>query len=150
MNMSDSIFRAQEEDAAAVWKIRYHPLVNQTALQGQPVALPEHRQWFRKRYLDIPNNVCLVFKRGGKVLGYCRLDENEANTFTVSIAVHPDYHRQGLGQLLLTAALREGHSPKKFLAHIKKNNPSSLLFFQRNGFVVMSEADSAYTLVRAF
>ncbi len=77
--------------------------------------------------------------------GYGFVDDH---TPELSIAVLPDYRRQGLGSLLLTTLLEA--SRQKFAAvslSVSSDNPARRLY-QRLGFIVVNDDGSSWVMLR--
>lgn len=137
---------AKQLDSRAVWEIRYHPLVNQQSSNTQAVDFANHDRWFQEKYFSGGPNQCFVLRGAGRLAGYCRFDAAEGNEFRVSIAIHPDYQGQGLGQKLLAESLSRLPAGKKVLAVIKRGNKASIKLFQKNGFALEKTEPENYFL----
>lgn len=71
------------------------------------------------------------------------LDELNIGT----IAVHPDYQRQGIGAALLETGLQAGIAEGAKLAHleVRKSNVSAQRLYERFGFKIVGERKRYYT-----
>lgn len=131
---------ANRDDSEAVWLIRYHPLVNATALHTECVDFEHHDVWFANHYFSGLENRCFVLRQQEKVIGYCRFDQKE-NYFEISIAIHPDHQGQGLGQKLLAESIiLFGRGGITLRAVIKDDNSGSRRLFENNNFRLLEEA----------
>lgn len=70
------------------------------------------------------------------------LDELNIGT----IAVHPDYQRQGIGAALLTMGLQTGIAEGAKIAHleVRKSNVSAQRLYERFGFKIVGERKRYY------
>ena len=89
-----------------------------------------------RREIDSPNSDLLVLLAARRVVGlgcvWAILDEAHITT----LAIHPDYHRQRLGQLLLTQLLqlaRHRALPRATL-EVRASNHRALGLYQKFGF----------------
>ena len=112
-----SIRPATVEDAAGIarihvdsWRFAYHGLLPQEGLDGLSVEA-RTRFWEQAVTHPLPRAVTLVSVRDGQVLGFCScgpsLDPNATETRgqVAAIYVDPVSSRQGIGRLLMDAAL---------------------------------------------
>ncbi|ESA35055.1 ribosomal-protein-alanine acetyltransferase [Leptolyngbya sp. Heron Island J] len=89
-----------------------------------------------RREIDSPNSDLLVLLAHEYVIGlgcvWAILDEAHITT----LAIHPDYHRQRLGQLLLIQLLQQAH--QRSLTHatleVRASNHRALQLYQKFGF----------------
>ena len=89
-----------------------------------------------RREIESPNSDLLVLLADQSVIGlgclWAILDEAHITT----VAIHPDYHRQYLGQFLLLQLLE--HAPHRALAHatleVRASNHGALKLYQKFGF----------------
>jgi len=137
--MSFLIRLAGEKDAPAVRAI-YAPIVRDTAIsfEYEPPTVGE----MRERIGEITRrHPFLVLESGGKVLGYAyatahRKREAYRWAVEVSVFVHPEHRRAGVGRALYTALLRmlrlQGFCHA--FAIITIPNPPSIAFHERLGF----------------
>lgn len=57
------------------------------------------------RFLDRNPDTCFVAERDGRLVGVIMAGNDGRRGFIYHTAVHPDYHRQGIGSALVSAAL---------------------------------------------
>ncbi|MEM9804560.1 MAG: ribosomal protein S18-alanine N-acetyltransferase [Cyanobacteria bacterium P01_D01_bin.56] len=89
-----------------------------------------------RREIDSPNSDLLVLLAAGDVVGlgclWAILDEAHITT----LAIHPDYHRQRLGQLLLIQLLQLAR--QRTLTHatleVRASNHKALALYKKFGF----------------
>ncbi|OGG87261.1 hypothetical protein A3B87_00110 [Candidatus Kuenenbacteria bacterium RIFCSPHIGHO2_02_FULL_39_13] len=150
MNNNYTIRPAQKSDSRRVWEIRNHPIFRKYSGNSEFIPLKSHEPWFENKYFSGLNNYCYVLVIEPKVIGYCRLDFNAGkNGYTISIALDPDHHGQGLGYKLLNKSLNlfnQLANNKDILAEIQKENIPSIKLFQKNNFKIYKEDDKNYYL----
>jgi phosphinothricin acetyltransferase len=104
-----SLHPAVEPDLIAINEIYNYYVLNSTATyQEQPEALCDRYQWFHNHDERYP---VLVAEHSGEVVGWgsiSRYHERTAYRYTVenSIYVHHNWHRRGIGSLLLQDIIR--------------------------------------------
>ncbi len=75
----------------------------------------------------------LVAEQEGRIVGYAVTDRWRDHNHLVSIAVHPQHRRNGLGQMLLDR-LEEGLGGGLMKLELRKTNLAALQFYLNNGF----------------
>jgi ribosomal-protein-alanine N-acetyltransferase len=87
--------------------------------------------------------VCLGMNRGQKeekVLGYIVFSEDG---HIISIAVHPQHRKKGIGTRLLQRALNTSHS-KKVWAEVRRSNQAAQAFYGKMGFRITGMVPNYY------
>jgi ribosomal protein S18 acetylase RimI-like enzyme len=142
--MKDYIIRQiKREDSKRLWEIRNHPKARENSNNPEEIPFVKHDAWFENKYFKNSDNICFVLEAEGKVIGYCRFDQDENSRYIISIALDYDYQGKGLGQLLLEETLKKIPENKIVLATVKKGNPASLKLFQKN-FELDSEDEANF------
>lgn len=130
---------AREDDAAALHAI-YTPIVEQTIISFElvPPSVEELRERIRSTLARWPWLVCA---HGDMVLGYAYASAHRARqayqwAADVSVYVHPQAHRSGIGRGLYTALLRLLVAQGYFGAYagIALPNPASVRLHESVGF----------------
>ncbi|NEQ53422.1 MAG: ribosomal protein S18-alanine N-acetyltransferase [Leptolyngbya sp. SIO3F4] len=89
-----------------------------------------------RREIDSPNSNLLVLLAEQDVIGLGCLWAIVDEAHITTLAIHPDFHRQRLGQLLLVQLLQLAH--KRILAHatleVRASNQRALSLYQKFGF----------------
>lgn len=136
------------KDSRRVWEIRSHPICRQYSGNSEVISFANHQPWFKEKYFSRRDNYCFVLDNAkGKVLGYCRLDFDDANGYyIISIAIDPDMRSRGLGHLLLSKTLRQFIGKKEIFAEIQKENIPSMKLFKKNNFKIFGENKKNYYL----
>lgn len=99
-----------------------------------------------RREIESPNSDLLVLRAAHQVIGlgciWAILDEAHITT----LAIHPDYHRQHLGQLLLTQLLQlaRGRGLTHATLEVRKSNHRALSLYQKFGFQTAGERKKYY------
>lgn len=141
-----TVMAATEKDSRAIWEIRFHPEVTSTAIHQERVSFSKHDEWFKKKYFIGAPHACFVIKVDLVVVGYCRFDQDENGDFFISIGVHPDQWRRGLGKKILIESLHLFGDKGNIFAEIKKENETSLRLFEYAGFEIYREDQKYYFL----
>lgn len=132
-----------EEDVLVRWVIRR---------DLEQVADIEHRcfsdPWTKKTFLDyIQKNRCFgcVAVIDSQVLGYIFYEVKRNKVEIDSIAVDPEFHRKGIGTMLL-AKIRAStnHRNKDFVTVVKESNLAALAFFRDAGFIAIQRLHKPY------
>ncbi|MBI4779211.1 GNAT family N-acetyltransferase [Candidatus Falkowbacteria bacterium] len=137
--MENIIHQARRDDSRAVWKIRNHPANRCWFNTTEAISFGSHDGWFENKYFKNNENKCFVLEQSGAVAGYCRFDLNEDDGYIISIALDPGYQGRGLGNELLSGALRLIGAGKSILAEVKRENSASLRLFEKNNFIKYKE-----------
>ncbi|MHC4079376.1 MAG: GNAT family N-acetyltransferase [Planctomycetota bacterium] len=101
---------------------------------GVPRGVDDHT-WAR-RVIQDPNILCWAATLAGRTVGFVRLDIGPDRTAELTMIVHPDRRRVGLGMALLDQALcwaRE-RGLCRLLAVVESANEVAQCFFQHAGF----------------
>ncbi len=131
----------KEEDVAPCLKIYNHYIENTCfTLEEEPLSLDDFKARVKRIQLKYP---FLVEEEAGEILGYCYLDffsERSAykRTVDLSIYVSKDHLHKGVGQALLSHMERVAKERgfKNLISIVTSENPSSLSFHLRNGFLL--------------
>ena len=86
-------------------------------------------------YLDTPHD-----RRGDQIWGYIIFSQDG---HIISIAVHPQQRRKGIGKELLERAMNTPHI-KKIWAEVRKSNQGAQAFYLRMGFQIIGVVSNYY------
>jgi [ribosomal protein S18]-alanine N-acetyltransferase len=118
-------------------KMTLDDLAQVIAIDRASFSLPWPERSFRFEITDNPASRCWVVEMDGHITGtlvlWLILDEAHIAT----IAIHPDYRRQGIGQALLLHALKsavEEGATSSFL-EVRESNLVAQAMYQKYGFV---------------
>lgn len=138
--MSAILRPANSSDLVAINDIYNHYVLQSTCTyQEEPETLEDRHRWFQHHGDRHP---VIVAEAAGTIAGWGSLSsfhERSAfrNTVENSVYVHPQYHRQGIGSLLLVelcaSARRLGH--RAIIAAIDSGQPASMALHSKFGFV---------------
>ena len=81
-----------------------------------------------------------IDRREGQILGYIVFTQDG---HIISIAVHPQHRRKGIGKELLQTAMKDP-SFKKVWAEVRRSNQGAQAFYLRMGFRITREVPNYY------
>jgi ribosomal protein S18 acetylase RimI-like enzyme len=129
---------AQPEDAAWVWGLYMHPLVNPFLLYEQ---MPFEQ--FQPIYAALLAAQCkYVLMRGEQRAGMCkllRMQHRDAHRIYIGgLAVAPECAGQGMGDALMVAIIArcEQLDAKRLELSVSDSNTRAIRLYERHGFVV--------------
>ena len=73
----------------------------------------------------------LVARDGDRVVGYIGIEEISGEKHIINTAVHPDYRRQGVGQLLIKRILNKKDI---FFLEVRVSNQPAIKLYEKFGF----------------
>lgn len=99
-----------------------------------------------RREIESPNSDLLVLLADGQVIGLGCLWAIVDEAHITTLAIHPDYHRQRLGQLLLIQLLRLARQRQLTRAtlEVRASNHSALSLYQKFGFQTAGRRQKYY------
>ena len=130
--------RAQLNDAERIWEIRNEPESRAVAASPEIIPLPQHIDWFKRKYLEQDGNFCFIGEIGEKVAGYCRFDLKD-DKYLISVAVASSMHGRGIATFLIGQSIKQLNTKKSIHAEIRRHNIASAKMLERNGFKKISE-----------
>jgi ribosomal-protein-alanine N-acetyltransferase len=97
------------------------------------------RPWSEEEFLRClrqRNVIAFVVERGGVVDGYMIYELHKERLHILSLAVHPERRRSGIGSALVTklAAKLSEHRRTSITLAVGEENTSAMLFFRGQGF----------------
>ena len=115
---------------------------------GVPPGVADHT-WARRIIRD-PNIVCWAATQSGRAVGFVRLDMGPDRSAELTLIVHPERRRAGLGMALLDQALRRAraHGLCRLLAVVESANEATESFFLQAGFETAGADNSCLRLSR--
>lgn len=93
------------------------------------------------RFLDRNPETCFVAEHDGKISGVIMAGNDGRRGFIYHTAVHPDYHRQGIGSALVSAALEalQTLGITKVALVVFGRNTDGNAFWEKQGFTVRTD-----------
>ena len=93
------------------------------------------------RFLVRNPDTCFVAERNGKLIGVMMAGNDGRRGFIYHTAVHPDYHRQGIGSALVSAALEalQTLGITKVALVVFGRNTDGNAFWEKQGFTVRTD-----------
>lgn len=115
---------------------------------GLPPGVDDHT-WARRIIRD-PKILCWAATRDGRTLGFLRLDVGPDRSAELTLIVHPERRRTGLGMALLDHALRRARATglSRLLAVVEAENHGAQCFFQQAGFEAVATSNGHVRLSR--
>ena len=136
MSNSIQIRLSEMRDAGALMEI--DSLVWDTRTTPAPIQWNSREQYLQK----CPPGNQLVAEINGAIGGYVGFDyptplSSNRHVLDINIAVHPDFHRQGIGQRLIEAmkAWAAEQGVRKLSLRVLTTNPGAVEFYRNCGFV---------------
>ncbi len=132
------IRKMQEADLDRIAEIAAQSFVSPWSRQGFAEALPMENACF------------LLAEEASAILGYCGLymaaDEGEI----INVAVCPECRKKGIGDLLLTALIEEGHrnGVSRFFLEVRVSNEAAICLYEKHGFVKQGIRKNFYQDIR--
>jgi L-amino acid N-acyltransferase YncA len=116
--------------------LRNDPDAVSLSVTGRAVTAEEHERWFRRVRDDPAHHRLWIAEQDSEPVGQMRVDI-AGDTGTVSITVHSDHRRHGLGTAMLRAMVVrvavEG-VPSRLTAVVRADNTASLRAFTAADF----------------
>lgn len=129
--------KATLDDKEDLLRWRNDALTVANSFDSREIPFQEHEVWFNKALRD-PNRLLLIGLEDDNKIGMVRFDCH-GGYYEISINISPDFRGQGKGMQLLNESL---HWVKgRVLARVKKENLSSIRFFEKAGFGFKKEED---------
>lgn len=121
------------------------PATRRSARNRQPIAWPEHRDWFAAK-LAAADCAIWIAEVDGDAVGQVRLDRHDMSA-EIDIAVAPQHRGHGYGQAaLLALAADHAMGTDCLQAAVRMENDASLAMFRNAGFIETSRADGFVNL----
>jgi ribosomal-protein-alanine N-acetyltransferase len=76
----------------------------------------------------------IVATLNNEIVGYAVVDRWEDHDHLISIAVHPDNRRKGLGERLLTELEKRLSKDRPLKLEVRQSNSSAIQLYLKNGF----------------
>ncbi len=117
-------------DSHKYFLIRNNPKNRKNSLNSSKIKIKEHDEWFNKNY---KNKYYFTCYKGKSKIGYVRGD-TIGDTIIISIALDIKNQNKNIGTQCLKLFEKRIRQNCILIAKIKKGNPISMRFFEKNGF----------------
>ena len=110
---------------------------------------PGAAQWSKESYEQAHSSgqIVLVAHSNGEIRGFlvARIAADEAEI--LNTAVDPAHRREGIGSLLLAAAIStaQAHNAKNVYLEVRESNRKAIAFYVKHGFAKSAERHAYYT-----
>lgn len=93
-----------------------------------------------------PRSIALLAEIKNKVVGYICINYFEEEAQLLDLAVHPDFRRCGIGQMLLNSAIGDVKKTgcKNIFLEVRESNSDSIRFYEKAGFSQTGERKNYY------
>ena len=118
-------------------------------MEIEKISFPNRKlfsaDYFRKLYQKYPEGF-IVAEDKGKILGYAIGEVQKDCGKIISIAVHPAWHKKGIGKKLVNFLIEhfKKENLKKISLHVRKNNLAAISFYQNLGFQILKTIKNCY------
>lgn len=96
---------------------------------------------------EIEAGTGLVYLSEEKIVGYALTRKQEDLVDLTRIGIHPDFQRQGIGELLLQAVIALA-DPRDVMLFVRKKNMPAIRLYQKNGFQVAGMTKDSWVMRR--
>src|SRR5437867_11789983 len=91
-------------------------------------------EYFFRQLSEANRETFLVALRDKVLVGYAIMDRWAEHYHLVSIAVHPEYRRRGVAQLLMTRLESMLVREKVIRLEVRRNNKPAIAFYTKHGY----------------
>ena len=111
------------------------------------ISFSNHEIWFEERLKDNNTFIWIIEENKNKPIGQIRFQYSKEKYFDIDIYIIDKFRKLGIASIVLKNA-ENISNVKPLRATVKKNNYSSYLFFNRNGYSFFSQDAEFWTLVK--
>ena len=111
------------------------------------ISFSTHEIWFQERLEDNNTFIWIIEENKNKSIGQIRFQYSKEKYFDIDIYIIDKFRKLGIASIVLKNA-ENISNVKPLRATVKKNNYSSYLFFNRNGYSFFSQDAEFWTLVK--
>lgn len=137
-----NIRKATINDLASITEIYNDAVLNSNSTFDTEIKTIENRKnWFNDRDENFP---IIVAEKSGAIVGYAALNkwsERKAYDVTaeISVYIHPNHRKQGIGKKLIEMLIAIGEQTKlvTILARITEGNDHSIYLHDKHGFKML-------------
>ena len=124
------------EDSRRLWEWRNEQATREASFHTESIPFEKHAQWFASKLSDQNMRIFIAADNCGREIGYVRFDISDREA-EISVSVDKNERGKGYG----VAVIKNGSDHlltteplQRIIAHIKTNNPASVVAFERAGF----------------
>lgn len=111
------------------------------------ISFSNHEIWFEERLKDNNTFIWIIEENKNKPIGQIRFQYSKEKYFDIDIYIINKFRKLGIASIELKNA-ENISNVKPLRATVKKNNYSSYLFFNRNGYRLIFEDQESWVLVK--
>ena len=111
------------------------------------ISFSNHEIWFEERLKDNNTFIWIIEENKNKPIGQIRFQYSKEKYFDIDIYIINKFRKLGIASIELKNA-ENISNVKPLRATVKKNNFSSYLFFNRNGYRLIFEDQESWVLVK--
>lgn len=121
----------------SIRRMTFDDLPHVIAIDQVSFSLPWPQRSFRFEVTDNPASRCWVAEAEGRVAAMLVLWLIVDEAHIATIASHPDFRRQGIGQALMITALKSAleEGALSALLEVRESNAAALALYRKFGFV---------------
>ena len=127
---------AGSEDCLHLWQWRNEQATREASFNTEFIPFEEHERWFTRKLSDPHLRIFIAVDSQSREIGYARFDIMEGQA-EISVSIDKDERGKGHGVAVIKSGcdhLLMTEPVHRIIAHIKPNNPSSVIAFERAGF----------------
>lgn len=133
-----TLHRAVLQDCRHIWKWRNERRTRAASFSTDSIPYEEHKRWFSHKLNDPHTIIFIVTSPRGRKVGYVRFDivGEEAQ---ISVSIDKNERHKGYGTAAIQSASNHVLAIEpvcQVVAHIRRDNPSSIAAFKHAGFVL--------------
>ncbi|MDB9761460.1 GNAT family N-acetyltransferase [Alphaproteobacteria bacterium] len=111
------------------------------------ISFSNHEIWFEERLKDNNTFIWIIEENKNKPIGQIRFQYSKEKYFDIDIYIINKFRKLGIASIELKNA-ENISNVKPLRATVRKNNYSSYLFFNRNGYRLIFEDQESWVLVK--
>ena len=111
------------------------------------ISFSNHEIWFEERLKDNNTFIWIIEENKNKPIGQIRFQYSKEKYFDIDIYIINKFRKLGIASIELKNA-ENISNVRPLRAIVKKNNYSSYLFFNRNGYRLIFEDKESWVLVK--
>ena len=111
------------------------------------ISFSNHEIWFEERLKDYNTFIWIIEENKNKPIGQIRFQYSKEKYFDIDIYIINKFRKLGIASIELKNA-ENISNVKPLRATVRKNNYSSYLFFNRNGYRLIFEDQESWVLVK--